>query len=110
VRNVERKYDNVATGRGREPVSVYAQKRRKGYGGKRKGEKERKKERKKECKHPARGVDRERERERERGAFPVSGERGLQGAPTRRVENYEAQVPAGTLLKNKKPHHFRRLS
>lgn len=40
----------------------------------------------------------------ERPAFP-EGKR----AP-REGENYEAQVHVGTLLKNRKPHHFRRLS
>jgi c-di-AMP phosphodiesterase-like protein len=48
VRNVERKYDNLATGRGRDPVSVCTQERKKGYGRKTEKEKERKRERKKE--------------------------------------------------------------
>lgn len=38
------------------------------------------------------------------------GEREGEGRPDPGAESYEAQVRAATLLKNKKPHHFRRLS
>lgn len=59
-------------------------------------------ERKKEYKHRSKGVG---TAEGSNSFFTTATEEIGRGA-----ENYEAQVCVATLLKNKKPHHFRRLS